>query len=125
MEDIDKKGLRSMEAVKGKRMMVHGWLGRTAVLATVVAIGLAVSGVALGATSTAGQGKSAASDQYGIVVKSEKAVKVTNGSPTQPATVATSSGTLPFTGVSLIWPGIAALGMVGFGVALRRHERKG
>ena len=41
-----------------------------------------------------------------------------------PARPANAGATLPFTGVSLIWPAIAAIVLVSLGLGLRRHERK-
>jgi len=93
----------------------------------VVAIGLALPGVALATGSTGNSGTSAASDQYD---KPAKAVAAATGSSTSggsykpPVVASTSTGTLPFTGMSLIWPAVAAVGLIGLGVGLRRHDRK-
>ena len=97
-------------------------------LIVVAALTVACPGIALGATSTTSQGTSAASDQY---AKPAKEVAGTSGSSSggggsymPPAATSSSGGTLPFTGVSLIWPAVAAFALVGLGVGLRRHERK-
>lgn len=99
----------------------------------VIAFGIGGAGIALGASQTPNQATSAARDQYykppKNVVKPPKTIVVgeTTGSPSQPAytpPVAATSGTLPFTGVSLLWPAIAAVMLVGLGLVIRRHERK-
>jgi len=98
-----------------------------AIVIVVAAIGIAAPGVAVGATGTTNHGTSAASDQYD---KPAKEVAGTSGgtsgggSFTPPSAPSSSSGTLPFTGVSLIWPAVGAFALLGLGVAVRRHERK-
>ena len=93
----------------------------------VAAIGFVGPGAALGATPTT-KGTSAASDQYD---KPANAVAGTTGGSSsggggsyEPPVAAATSGTLPFTGASLVWPAVGAFALVGLGLALRRHERK-
>jgi hypothetical protein len=97
-------------------------------LIVVAAIGLVGPGMALAATSTTSHGTSAASDQYDKPAKGVKGTTGTSsgggGSYTPPAATSSSGGTLPFTGMSLIWPALAAVALVGLGVGLRRHDRK-
>lgn len=81
------------------------------------AFGAGGAGVALGATG------SAASDQYKKPAKVEVANASESLTPPTPAAT-TSSGTLPFTGVSLIWPAVGAVVLVGLGLGLRRRESK-
>jgi hypothetical protein len=97
-----------------------------AALIVVAAIGVAGPGIAMGATSTTSHGTSAASDQYHKhrYHKPAKTVAGTSASYKPPVVSSTSSGTLPFTGISLIWPAVAAFALVGLGLALRRHDRK-
>lgn len=70
---------------------------------------------------------SSASDQYG-----PKPSKVTPSKPAKPkphgavaaAVSPAQSGTLPFTGLSLLGTFVVSLALIGLGVALRRRERR-
>jgi hypothetical protein len=112
-----------------KRSMLGRWQHWAAALFVVALVGLFASGVALaGSTPTQTAGGSAASDEYykpapkpKPVVKSQTAAATTQ---TKPAAAVKSSGTLPFTGMSLIWPVVGALCLVGLGLGIRRYERK-
>ena len=72
---------------------------------------------------------SSASDEYGTVktvvktvVKPTVKTKVLGTRATIKPTKATAGKTLPFTGVSLLGTVVLGLGLVGFGVFLRRRE---
>lgn len=95
----------------------------SAVVVVVAAFSLSGPGIALGASQPSSQGTSAAGDQYDKPAK-VAASSSTGGNSNPPPAGTTSGGTLPFTGISLIWPAVAAFALVGFGLALRRHERK-
>jgi hypothetical protein len=99
------------------------WLFASAVVVVVAVFSLSGPGIALGASQPSSQGTSAASDQYAKPAKVAASSSPGGNSTPPPASTATG-GTLPFTGVSLIWPAVAAFALVGFGLALRRHERK-
>jgi hypothetical protein len=119
------KGLGEMISITRERVPSTRWKVVGAML--VVAIGFALPGVALAAGSTGSNGGSAASDQYDKPAKAVAAASggSTGGSYKPPVATPASTGTLPFTGMSLIWPAVAAVGLIGLGVALRRHDRKG
>ena len=107
--------------------LLDRWHVRGAVLIAVAAFGLGGAGVALGAAPATSHGTSAASDQYdrpATNVAGQTAGKPSSGSLTPPSVSTSSGGTLPFTGVSLIWSAVAAVGLVGLGLGLRRYERK-
>lgn len=95
----------------------------SAVVVVVAVFSLSGPGIALGASQPSGQSTSAAGDQYNKPAK-VAASNTGSGSSTPPPASTSTGGTLPFTGVSLIWPAVAAFALVGFGLALRRHERK-
>lgn len=116
-----------MNAVINKRMLSGRWRLGGAVLIIVAAFSLGGAGIALGARSS-DVGSSSASDEYPLPPPPPKVVAAktgTSGGTYKPPTATTASkGTLPFTGVSLIWPAVAAVVLVGLGLGLRRHERK-
>ena len=100
------------------------WITRFAALLAVAAIVMVGASSALAA---GGAGTSSASDQYDkpvTVVKGTTATASSTSATAQPVAATSSGGTLPFTGVSLIWPAIGAVALVGFGLMLRRQDRK-
>ena len=64
---------------------------------------------------------SSAADQYPHAVKPAKIVK---HKPVKHAAVAAQSGTLPFTGFSLVTTLLLSFALIGTGIALRRRERR-
>ncbi len=90
-------------------------------IAVIVIAALSVVGTGIASAST--NKPSAASDQYPPVVASQTTA---GSSPktTSSQGVASTGGTLPFTGVSLIWTAVGAVALVGLGIGLRRHDRK-
>lgn len=124
---INARGQGYMDTITAANRGRARWRLSGAVVIVVAAIGIAAPGVAVGATGTTNHGTSAASDQYD---KPAKEVAGTSGGNSSgggsftPPSATSSSGTLPFTGVSLIWPAVGAFALLGLGVAVRRHERK-
>src|SRR4051812_11566028 len=104
-----------MYAIK-KATPTARWRLGAAMLIVVAAIGIAGPGIALGATN---HGTSAASDQYDKPAKvavagtSASSSGGGGGSFTPPAATSSSGGTLPFTGISLIWPAVGAFALIG------------
>ena len=97
-------------------------------LFVVAMVGLFSTGVALASTPTKSVGTSAASDEYAkpkpkpsVVVASKTAAVTTKA---KPAAGVKSAGKLPFTGMSLLWPVVGAIGLVGLGLGIRRYERR-
>ncbi len=85
-------------------------------------LALGLTGGALGAT---GNGTSAASDQYDrkVVAKVAGTASTKSSTAPKPALASSSSGDLPFTGVSLLWPALGAAFLLTLGFGLRRHGR--
>ena len=107
-----------------KKSRPHAWLlFAGAVLVVAAMFSLGGPSIALGASPAKSQGTSAAGDQYGKPAGTA-AGNSGGGSSTPPPASSATGGTLPFTGVSLIWPAVAAVALVGLGLGLRRHERK-
>ena len=94
-----------------------------AVLVVVAVFSLGGPSIALGASPSTSQGTSSAGDQYGKPAGTDTGT-AGGGKSTPPSAGSGGGGTLPFTGVSLIWPAVAAVALVGLGLGLRRHERK-
>ena len=99
-------------------------------LAGLVVLSICLFAVPVGAGSAATGGKTtSAGDQYKSVpvVKAAvvKQVKYTTTKPKpKPAVAATTSGQLPFTGVSLAGAAVLGIGLTGLGLMLRRRERR-
>lgn len=96
--------------------------GRITFCSLVVILIAALSVAATGIASASTNKPSAASDQY--VVVADKTAPGPSVKTTSSPGVASTGGTLPFTGVSLIWTAIGAVALVGLGMGLRRHDRK-
>ena len=121
-----------MDVTTGILMFLRRFRLGGAMLVVVASLGLVGTGTALGASPSASHRTSAASDQYVKSANYAKPAKIVAGQAgnsssggSAPSTGTASSGTLPFTGVSLIWPAVAAVALVGLGLGLRRHERNG
>jgi hypothetical protein len=127
IKGIERRGTGDMNT---SRLGARWRIGGAAVVVIVAVFSLCGTSIALGASSSKQQvkasstshGTSAASDEY---AKSAKGVAgASGGGSTPPPTSGPSSETLPFTGVSLIWPAVAAIALVALGLGLRRHDRK-
>lgn len=103
---------------RGARLLFAG-----AALIVVAVFGLGGPSIALGASSSTSPGTSSAGDQYAKPAVTVAGISSSGGSNPPPANSA-AGGALPFTGVSLIWPALAAVALVGLGISLRRYERK-
>jgi hypothetical protein len=116
-----------MNEVIKKSGLSAGWHLGAVVLVVVAAFSLGGASVALGGSPLPTcKEQSSAGDEYckpAKVVAGTSGGNSGSGSYTPPSTGSASGGTLPFTGVSLIWPAIAAIVLVSLGLALRRHER--
>lgn len=115
-----------MNAVIKKSRVGARWRLGGAVLVVAAAFGLGGAGIALGSPPPKCEKKSSASNQYcdPTVVVGQSSGNAGGGSFTPPSKSSAAGGALPFTGVSLIWPAIAAIALVSLGLGLRRHERK-
>ena len=102
------------------------WRFAGAVVIIVASFSLGGASIALGAAPSISQGTSAASNQYVHPKPKPKppTTVVAGASSSSGSSPANAGATLPFTGVSLIWPAIAAIVLVSLGLGLRRHERK-
>jgi hypothetical protein len=104
----------------GARLRLGG-----AVLILAAAFSLGTAGIAFGAKPLPTcKGTSSASHQYctpKTVVAGTSAGSASGGNSAPPSN---TGGTLPFTGMSLIWPAIGAIALVSLGLGLRRYERK-
>src|SRR6476469_5681787 len=110
-------GSRMRGTTSARRLKLVG-----TVLFIVATIGVAGPGGALAAAPSTTHGTSAASDQYATPTNAVAGTSGSGGDYTPPAATpvaATSStgGTLPFTGMSLMWPAVGAVALVGVGLA--------
>jgi len=96
-----------------------------------VLVGVALAALVIsGSAAATGGGQTSADDQYGaagVVKPSEKpkpVVLATSAVVTQqPVAAKPTSGSLPFTGISLAGTVVIGLGLVGVGIMLRRRGK--
>jgi hypothetical protein len=111
-----------MNAVTKKSSIGARWRLGSVVLIVFAALSLGSAGIAFGGSTPPTCKHSSASDEY---CKPAKVVAgASAGSSGSFAPPSKTGGTLPFTGMSLIWPAIGAVALVSLGVGLRRYERK-